>query len=190
MKLSLKRLTAIFIVPSRLIAILIAYSLFLLFLAIIFFSCSQPEKPTEYPLQVGDIAYDASIDDENFKVCDENRIAQYYNFGQGLQYEGEKLRLNQHFLTGYKPQVADDASGFITIRFIVNCHGQTGRFRMVGMDNEYNEKSFDEDIATQLLELTRQLNGWIVPQHDGQNFDYYQYLTFKIEKGELIEIMP
>lgn len=144
----------------------------------------------EYPPQVGDIAFDSEHDDVDFKICNENQIAQYYNFGKGLQYTGEKPKINEHFFSLFKASADAEESGFVTIRFIVNCHGKTGRFRMEGMDNDFHEKSFSKETTTQLLNLTRKLDGWIVPQHDGRSFDYYQYLTFKIEGGRLIEIMP
>ena len=78
----------------------------------------------------------------------------------------------------------------MTIRFIVNCQGQTGRFRVQGMSYKYNEKTFNKNLTSQLLSLTKQLDGWIIGENGGKKFDYYQYLTFKIEKGKLIEIMP
>ncbi len=47
------------------------------------YSCGQtPEKKIDYPLQVGDIYFDAKIDDSDFKLCDEDRVFQYYNFGK------------------------------------------------------------------------------------------------------------
>jgi hypothetical protein len=58
------------------------------------------------------------------------------------------------------------------------------------MDNDYKEKVFNDPITNQLLKLTKELDGWIVGEHDRISYDYYQYLTFKIESGRLIEIMP
>lgn len=153
--------------------------------------CGQiPEKKIDYPLQVGDIYFDSKIDDPNFKLCDEDRVFQYYNFGKGLQYSGEKIKINQHFKDGLKAKEQKDESGFLTIRFVVNCHGKTGRFRIQGMNNDYKEKTFNENLTSQLLSLTRQLDGWIVGEYEGKTYDYYQYLTFKIENGKLIEVMP
>jgi len=156
-----------------------------------FYSCSQNVQESEkYPLHVGDISFDKDVDDPNFKVCNENRVFQYYNFGKGIQYKGEKPVINQYFKDQANLPERIGENGFLTIRFIVNCEGRTGRFRVQGMDADYKEKKFDKDLTDELLSLTKQLDGWIVATHDKEKFDYYQYLTFKIENGKLIEIMP
>jgi hypothetical protein len=58
------------------------------------------------------------------------------------------------------------------------------------MDNQYKEKQFDPRITNQLLEITKNLSGWKIKEYHGSEIDYYQYLIFKIEKGEIIEILP
>lgn len=162
----------------------------LLFLTI-FHSCAQSVKEGDkYPPQVGDISFDKNIDDPNFKPCDESRVFQYYNFGKGLQYKGEKPAIDQYFKNKARLSERAGESGFLTIRFIVNCEGKTGRFRVMGMDAQYQEKQFEKSVVDALLFLTRQLDGWVVAHDDKNKFDYYQYLTFKLEDGKLIEIMP
>lgn len=155
------------------------------------YSCAQTqEKKTEYPLQVGDIDFDSKIDEPSFKLCDENRVLQYYNFGKGLQYRGEKVAINEHFKNELRTKEQKSESGILTVRFIVNCNGRAGRFRLQGMDSEYNEKTFSDNLTSQILSLTKTLDGWMVGEIEGKNYDYYQYLAFKIENGKLIEIMP
>ncbi len=153
-------------------------------------SCGQQKQDTNnYPENVGDIAFNKNLDDPNFKVCNEKQVPQYYNFGKGLQYTGEKPKIIEHFKS-FKGLNAPGDSGFITIRFIVNCEGKTDRFRVQEMDNDYNSKSFHKEIRDQLLTLTKSLDGWVIVSDQGHIFDYYQYLTFKINDGKLIEIMP
>lgn len=150
----------------------------------------EPSSSNAYPRQVGDIAFDPKVDDPNFKVCNESRAQQYYNFDKGLLYKGEKPAIVAHFNNGFKPSQKSTETGFVTIRFIVNCEGKTGWFRVLGIDHDYKPKKFSAGLVNQLLTLTKQLNGWIVGEYNGKTFDYYQYLTFKMENGRLIEIMP
>ena len=89
----------------------------------------------------------------------------------------------------FQNQIGNE-SGFITIRFIVNCEGQTGWFRMQEMDENYKANKFNKIILDELALLTKQLNGWEIAEDRGKKFDYYQYLTFKFKNGKLIEIMP
>lgn len=154
-------------------------------------SCAQPSEDDNRNLrEVGDIYFDEKFDDPNFKVCDESSIFQYYNFGNGLPYKGEKAGINQHFTHGFKAKFIKGESGFLTIRFIVNCEGKTGRFRIEGMDYDYKEKQISKNIVDKLLQLTKELDGWKIGDNGTNKLDYYQYLTFKLENGKLIEIMP
>lgn len=155
------------------------------------YSCGQEQnKNEEHPLQVGDICFNPKTDDPHFKVCNDDRVLQYYNFGKGLQYKGEKPAIKKYFKEGLKSNGLEEDTGFITIRFMVNCEGKTGRFRVQEMNNDFNKKEFSVHFKKQLLNLTKQMPGWMVGEYDGKVYDYYQYLTFKIESGNLVEIMP
>lgn len=162
-----------------------------LFLVLVVYSSCQKSKAQKsvYPNHVGDIAFDEKTDDPNFKICLSGRIPQYYEFGKSLQYKGEKPAIDKHFEI-LKQNESTAESGYITIRFIVNCEGKTGRYRIEEMNNDYQPMSFDKKLVEKILTLTRELDGWHVGGDQAHPVDYYQYLTFKIEGGKLIEIMP
>lgn len=168
----------------------------LIFLCLLFvFNACQRRSidtntPNNYLRHVGDITFDPKLDDPNFKVCNERRAQQYYSFDKGLMYKGEKPALLAHFNKGFKPPKKSTETGFVTIRFIVNCEGKTGWFRVLGIDNAYQPKTFSAALVDQLLSLTKQLDGWMTGDYNGTTYDYYQYLTFKIQNGHIIEIMP
>ncbi len=150
----------------------------------------KPDHQQSYPLQVGDIQFDEKLDDPDFVICDEIRMAQYYHFSPGLQYKGEKIAIDDFIRSRFSNQFADGETGYVTIRFIVNCNGQTGYFRVQQMGMDYNEKQFRSALVKELLELTKQLDGWIPAMYEETAMDFYQYLTFKIEDGQLTEILP
>lgn len=50
-------------------------------------------------------------------------------------------------------------SGMVRIRFIVNCKGQPGRFRMISAGYDYKEKQLDKAITDQLMSITKGLSG-------------------------------
>jgi hypothetical protein len=173
--------------------------IFVVFLFVSLCSCGQKPKTnaqtskdeSDYPLQVSDIAFDPAVDDPNFKVCDETNVYQYYNFANGIPYIGEKPKLVRFFNEKLKTTEEKGETGYVTIRFVVNCEGKTGRFRVQEMDMNYQPRKFGETLTKQLLELTKQLEGWFLPQDEAKAvYDYYQYLTFKIENGKLTEILP
>ena len=155
-------------------------------------SCSQKTKKVNSPENlgyVGDILPNVELDDPSFKRCFEGHIFQYFNDSKGLLYEGEKPAINTAFEVYIHP-ILKGENGLIRIRFVVNCRGETGRFRLMAMDNNYKEKSFPESVSEQLMEISKSLKGWKTKYIEGGEIDYYQYLIFKIEDAQLIEIMP
>jgi len=152
--------------------------------------CTQNDQDSKYLRWVGDAEFDPEMDASDFQLCgSEKLVQQYFHFGQGLQYEGEKTALCKRFKEAYRP-VETAQSGWIRIRFIVNCQGQAGRYRMIGSDLDYQEQIFDERITDQLLKIAKSLDGWAVLSKDGKRRDYYQYLIFKINNGDLTDILP
>ncbi len=148
-------------------------------------------RESKYPRWVDDIEFDPKVDDAAFKVCyGDNHIIQYFNNSRGVEYEGEKTAIDQAFQDGYDESKAAKESGLIRVRFIVNCEGKTGRFRILAMDEAYNEKAFDASITGQLLEITKSLTGWKPKVERGSKVDYYQYLIFKIQNGAIVKILP
>ncbi len=162
----------------------------LLVALLLIYGCQPPKaQDSKYLRWVGDIAYDTQIDSPSFVVCDESHIPQYFNFAKGMQYHGEKPALITAIHEKYK-SVNTSQSGLVRIRFVVNCKGETGRFRMQAMNWEYQPQEFDHQITNQLLSITKSLSGWKRLGSDSIEKDYYQYLIFKIDNGDIIEILP
>lgn len=140
---------------------------------------------------VGDIDFDPQKDDINFKICDKNvsYSFQYYNDSKGFQYKGEKLAIEEK-LKSLKIQGNENSNGYITVRFLVNCEGKAGLFRIQTMNFDYKEAAIDKNLEVQLLNFTKSLNGWIVKEINNKKIDYYQYITYKIEYGKVSEILP
>lgn len=139
---------------------------------------------------VGSIVFDEKLDDPKFELCNEGRTIQYFNDSKGFQYEGEKYTLNKIFFEQFKNTNLMGESGLIRIRFVVNCKGESGYFRLSSMDKNYLSKNFNDSIVNQLLTITKGLNNWIPKKYHSTEINYYQYLIFKIIDGNLIEIMP
>jgi hypothetical protein len=139
--------------------------------------------------QTGDIAADPTIDDPAFTVCDSQRVFQYYNTAS--YYKDHKKEIARYFFHHYKAATgATGQDGYITIRFIINCTGATGRFRLYQLDSNYHPFRFHEAISAQLLSLVKRLKGWKPAAYRDKTFDSYQYITFTIKKGRIACITP
>ena len=140
---------------------------------------------------VEDIIPDSLLDDPTFKICNnEDQVIQYFNNSNGMEYDGDKPALTDIFQKQYKPVVSNGQTGLIRIRFIVNCNGEAGRFRVLCSDLNYLPLKFDSKITDQLLAITKSLKGWKPKLWKEMKVDYYQYLIFKIKDGNLIAILP
>lgn len=161
-----------------------------LVLFFLFLSCSTSlfSQQTRW---VDDILSDSLLDAPTFKICNnEDQIIQYFNNGKGMEFEGDKPALTDIFHKQYKPVTGNDQTGLIRIRFIVNCNGESGRFRIMCSDQNYLPMNFDTKITDQLLAITKSLKGWKPKLWKETKIDYYQYLLFKINNGNLIAILP
>lgn len=159
----------------------------------LFSACKSPKKleppGSNYPNNVGDIKPDPTLDDSTFRACRESNIPQYYSIDSG--FEGEKPAIKRYFEQNFKKNKAwAKENGYITVRFVVNCNGQTGRFRVLEMSPVYQPKKFPPALSNQLLQLTKQMPGWLPGKSENIPYDYYQYLTFTITKGEITQITP
>lgn len=152
-------------------------------------SCQAENAVSKYPAQVGDISFDKKIDDEFERCVNDKLTFQYYNDANSFNYKGEKIEI-QRKLAGLHFQSDQTANGYITIRFVVNCDGKTGLFRVQQMNTNYEESTFNKKLNGQLLNFTKNLDGWIPKEYLGVKLNYYQYLTFKIENGKVSEILP
>ena len=140
-----------------------------------------------YPNVIGDITFDPNIDGE-FKRCD-SYTNQYYSNG-GIGYKGEMSMIKKQIEDNYTVSNQEGQSGFVTIRFVVNCHGISGMYRVHQTDLLLTEFKFSSEIVDQLLNAMKNLKGWERAEFNGNFYDYYQYLTFKLINGKIVEIAP
>lgn len=153
-------------------------------------SCQTKKEKNIYPRMIGDIIENTKLDDVNFKLCHDEKFAiQYYALNE-KPYLDEKGNLLKLFQNKYDVSKVKKESGLIRIRFLVNCKGETGRFRIISSDYNYKEKTFDSNITNQLLNITKNLKGWQIFERNDNARDYYFYLIFKIDNGVIKEILP
>ena len=163
-------------------------------LSSIFWGCKTEKKVNpkkEYLRYVGDIELNDQIDEMDFKVCNgDDKILQYFNLGKGPVYSGEKSKILNTFKSKYKPITNKKENGLIRIRFVVNCEGKAGRFRVLQSDYNYQETEFNKEIVSQLFNITKGIENWEVFKRNEVPVDYYMYLIFKITDGQLTKILP
>ena len=160
-----------------------------LIIATLLLSQCRTEMLTEDGPAVGEITFDPNIDNPDFYLCRPHRILPYYQVRTA--YEGGNRAIKDFMLAHYiwKDSFAEE-NGFITIKFVVNCQGETDRFRILQIDRNYQDKEFPKALTEQLLNLTKELDRWVPGEKNDQKYDTYYYLNFKIVNGKIAEILP
>ncbi len=135
--------------------------------------------------QIGDIEFDKNIDNSEFKVCNEDRIVQYYS--AGTRYQGGEKAVKKE-LKELMNNLNFDNEGIITFRFIVNCENKVGRFRVKTVDSNLKENIFEADNIKIIKESIKELNGWKAGKRKDENLDSYYVLNFKIQNNKITDI--
>jgi len=106
-----------------------------------------------------------------------------------LPYPNGKNGFRNYINSTYENRGYDD-SGYLNIRFIINCKGETGRFVIHENNLDLEPHAFNGDLKNQLFQLTSEIKGWqpIFLWEDDR--DSYMYVSFRIEHGEITEIIP
>jgi hypothetical protein len=161
----------------------------------------SPATIAQRPDNVGDIAFDPALDDPSFHLHDSTRVWQYYN--SAAYWLDHKDSVTRFIRSRYHPPAnatkkangpnattAANQDGWLTIRFIINTEGRTGRFRLSEMDSAYQPTHFDPRISDQLLAAVKDWPGWRPAHYKEMRFDTYQYITFRLRQGRIITISP
>ena len=143
---------------------------------------------------VGDIPFDPKTDNPKFTLCKEDWVWQGYHLKTPMDETPKAVA--QEFKSKYKYRDEwKNESGLIRVRFLVNCQGQTDRFRALGMDDDLNEKNFNDNLVAHVIQLTREF-AWPARRAtpagvraQSQTVDYYHFVTFSVKNGKLVEII-
>lgn len=161
-------------------------------------SCENPKtnkvgQNEQYSLMVGDILFDSKLDSSvsSFQTCREYYSNQYYNYeSNGLKYKGEKPQLVKEIMKNFIAPKDSSENGYLTVRFVVNCKGESGYYRVKQLDNNYLAKKFSDELVSSLSQSVSKLNGWQVKGSKSSPKDYHQYLTFRIVNSQIKSIVP
>lgn len=161
----------------------------------LFVSCKQEAKEETFRPTKNAFTSDAhyinpetALLSDGFEVCDENFILQYYN-PERATYSKGKNGLRNFILSNYKNNNYTD-SGYLNIRFVINCKGEAGRYVIHENNLDLEPNAFTEGLKDQLFELTTQLTEWNPNFVRGAYRDTYMYISYRIEHGNITEILP
>lgn len=139
--------------------------------------------------KIGWIPFDKSIDNPNFKVCDELNIEEYYqvnpSYGEGIPSIRKYVSTHQKLL-----ESLCEKDGYVIVRFVINCQGQTDRYRSKFMTLNYtNENAVNSELQKKIIQLIRNMGDWTPGKYDGKTYDCYQHLKILFKNSQLVDVL-
>ncbi len=149
---------------------------------------SSSQNPnTPYYHDLGDIAHDPLIDKQLFILCDSTRTMQGRS---ALRYPRGVGALEEICLSTFEYRPAFEVfSGYVTIRFMINCKNESGRFRAQALDLDFSPKECPNELKEQLLGIVENLNGWKKSTSFPPKAEYSKYINFKIDHGRIEHVL-
>lgn len=156
-----------------------------------FLASSQNTVPQHFNVKekVGWIPFDKSKDNPNFKVCDELNIEEYYQVNPSY---GEGMNSIRNYVLAHKQSLETlcEQDGYVIVRFVINCQGQTDRYRTRFMSLNYTEEdSKNAELQKQVIRLVRDMGSWNPGQYEGKTYDCYQHLKFLFKNSKLVDVL-
>lgn len=174
------------------IDIKISFIVFLLFIGfVMLIGCNGSPEPSENKEYLHDIGYlEASNKDfsENFKRCSDTLPIGFYHSAAPYAYKGSKRNFVNYIHKNYRNQGFFD-NGFLNLRFLINCHGDIGDIEVNELDEDYLSTNLNNEMVEQIINLSVNKQNWRLPNLD-KPYDVYMYLIYKIENGNITEILP
>jgi len=162
-------------------------TLFYIILVCTFFSCDyyliNPHKN-----HVG-VIEESYWNNNDFKLCYNEKVFPGYYGRKNAGFAKSKDTLDNYFHTLFDNNGFTNSTGYITIRFIINCKGEAGRYEIKQVGPDFKETKFNTYLTDHLLNLVKNLDTWTAVEFQGYNYDSFYHITFKLENGELVEIL-
>jgi len=139
--------------------------------------------------KIGWIPFDKSIDKANFKVCDELNIEEYYQVNPSY---GEGIAIIRKYISSHQKELEAlcEKDGYVIVRFVINCEGQTDRYRTKFMSLNYtDENTVNAELQKKIIQLIRNMGNWTPGKYDGKNYDCYQHLKFLFKNSQLVDVL-
>ncbi len=146
------------------------------------------EVQPKYPDYVGEIYIDKATRTTGFSLCkDENKPHGFYSSAAPHIYKKNKLAFKEFIAQQYQNRNRDD-NGYLNLRFHINCRDETGNLIINELNADLEPSNLNATLVEQLVDLSMRSENWRTANHPTLN--YYMYLIFKIENGNVTEILP
>lgn len=171
------------------IAYLVSFVIALVILLAYGFTSSQSSYFNQP--HIGHIGYlDSNYPDatEGFKRCNDELPIGFFHSAAPAIYKDGKRTFRNHILSNFLSDSYND-NGFLNLRFLINCKGEIGDIEVNELNTNYQVSPLNPKLVKELSSLTFRKENWnVITSMDSR--DTYMYIIYKIENGEVTEILP
>ncbi|TVZ56693.1 hypothetical protein OD91_1989 [Lutibacter sp. Hel_I_33_5] len=167
--------------------------LLLIFLALSIIYYTKVGKYSEdlkkYPKYIGFIDEKTSLLND-MKLCGEKKILGKHHGLPKYAFYKNKGYFRKNILSKYNSKKFSD-SGYLNFRFLINCEGKAGWFKITKMNLDLEETNLNDEMVNELLELTSNSENWNELSFENEKkYNYHMYILYRIENGKIVEILP
>ena len=133
------------------------------------------------------IPFITETDDPEFSMCDSPSIRSGRN---RLQYEGGKDQLNEDIEAYYrKVDYQNNYSGYIVLRFLINCRGDIGRYRVASLGPDLRSQKAPKELLSHSLAMIDYIDHWTKSQAYGDGTEYSKFINIKFDNGQIQHVL-
>lgn len=142
----------------------------------------------KYPSYVGLIDSNTATQITNdYKLCGKGILYGYYHSAAPKIYKGNKKQFREFIFSNFQKEKFSE-NGYLNLRFHINCKGQVGNLEINELNDDFARVSFSSELVDHIIELIGSPDNW--ETYEGGDYNYYMNLNFKLENGEITEIIP
>ncbi len=145
------------------------------------------DKP--YKNYIGYIDQDNALLNNTYELCDKGNLYHTYSSASLKAYAGTKKQFRAALAQAYSGDSFTD-SGYLNFRFLVNCDGNPGWFEIIQMNLDLEEHPLPSQMVDSLFTFTAEPKNWNPLEFRKGPSNYYMYVSYRIENGKVVEIIP
>lgn len=148
----------------------------------------QNQFDRKYEGHIGYLNPDNPDISENFKRCSDNLPIGFYHSSAPYLYNGGKPVFRRFIQNNFSENSFTD-NGYLNFRFLINCNGELGDVEINQLDTNLEIATLNQDLVSKLSKLTLKKENWSDIETKEVR-DFYMYIIYKIENGQIVEILP
>ncbi len=102
-------------------------------------------------------------------------------------YKGSKYQFKQRLFASFNTNKYED-NGYFNLRFYISNEGKVWIYEFKEMDFDFKPTQFTSGLKEELIDLSFNQENW--NPFSEEDLNYYMHLTYRIENGQITEIIP